>query len=66
MYSDRLEYKYWGVWGPAPSRKHLLSGALTFFVVLPILALLVVALVVLLLIAIAVPPVGVALIARNS
>lgn len=66
MYSTtRTEYKYWGTWGPAPTRRHMLSGALTFFIVLPLLVLGLVVLVALILLAIAVPPVGIALLART-
>ena len=54
------EYKYWGWYGPAPTKRHLLSGGLTFFVAVPLLILGLVVLIALVLVAIAVPPVGVA------
>lgn len=67
MYSTtKREYYYWGYWGPAVTRKHLLSGAFTFFVVLPVLIVLALLLIAVLLVAIAVPPVGLAILAKGN
>jgi hypothetical protein len=67
MYDEnRLEYKYWGLWGPAPTRRHLLSGAIVFLLILPVLAVLTVLLVAVILAAIAFPPLGLALLTAGS
>lgn len=54
------EYKYWGWYGPAPTRRFLLSGALVFFIVIPALILLAIVGIAVLLALIAVPPLGLA------
>ena len=60
------EYKYWGWYGPGATKQDLLGGAFAFFIVLPIIVIGLFALVVLLLVAIAVPPVGIALLTRGD
>ena len=63
---EGYEYKYWGKYGPKTPTRDLVSGAITVFVVLPLLFIGLVALVVLVLLAIAVPPVGIALLTRGD
>jgi hypothetical protein len=60
------EYKYWGMYGPKTPARTMLAGALVVFVLIPAILIGLALLGVLLFVAIAVPPVGIALLSAGN